>query len=207
MLRVLRDWFRRRAAASRRAIFPFWDGRRTRSIDPMVAYRALATHPQFIWRDHPRYLERDHEALRITLAAVRETFALQPLDRGGLTDAETLELFLAFCEFLDVAKKNTSSWLILPPPTERASSVPISSTITKSASDSSSTAPEPTSAVVEASPPESSPPTDSPLSNTSSPAPTTPLKASISTSDSSSSATSTPESPTSTPKPATDSEV
>jgi len=161
MLRWFLDWRRRHAARRDRAIFKYWDGTRTRAVDPMVVYRVLACHPTFIWRDHPRQVERDHDALRITLGAIRDAFDVKPLSadgKHGISEGETLGLLVQFSEFLESAKKNTNSFLILPPPTVRTSSTPISEPITKSDSASSSTQPEPKPDMAEASSLESSPP-------------------------------------------------
>ncbi len=159
LLQMLKDWLRRRAGASR-AIFQYWDGHATRAIDPMVAYRILACHPTFIWREHPKQIERDHAALAVTLQAVRDAFEIKPLttDGGhGLSEGETLDLFVRFSEFLEHAKKNTSSYLILPPPTERPSSRPIKEETMKPSSDSGSTSVEPKPEKPAESPAESSP--------------------------------------------------
>ena len=166
----LRDWRRRKAARTSRAIFKFWDGTRTRAVDPMVAYRSLACHPTFIWTQHPKHVERDHDALTTTLTAIRDAFGVTPLlpdGNAGLSEGETLELLVSFSDYLARAKKNINSFLILPPPMERKSSMPNSEPITKSDSDSSSIPPEPKPAAVEASSSESLPPSETPPSSTS----------------------------------------
>ena len=163
MLQSFLDWRRRRAARRDRAIFRYWDGTRTRAVDPMVVYRVLACHPRFIWRDHPRQVERDHDALRITLEAIREAFDVRPLTADGskgISEGETIGLLVKFSEFLESAKKNTSSYLILPPPMVRASLMTNSEPVTKSDSDSSSTPPEPKPDTAAASFSESSPPSE-----------------------------------------------
>jgi hypothetical protein len=163
MWQAFKDWRRRRNAQKNRAIFQYWDGRKTRHADPMQIYRELACHPTFIWSQHPQQVERDYDALRITLAALREVFHVFPLSKdgkSGLSDGETLGLLIQFAEFIDLAKKNTSNLLILPPPTVRASSTPISEPATKSDSDSSSTPNEPKPDVAEASESESSLPSE-----------------------------------------------
>lgn len=163
-LQGLVNWFRRKRGENERTIFRYSDGRSNRAIDPMTAYRLLATHPTFIWRDHPRRLERDQEALQITLQAVRDTFGVSPLStdgRSGLSEEETLGLLLKFSVYLETVKKNGNHLLILPPPTARTSSPKISSPITKSDSVSGSTSPEQKPVEVEASPQVFSPPSDS----------------------------------------------
>lgn len=108
-------------SARERAIFRFWDGRRTRAVDPLAVQRTLlavegfdpendAKRADLVLKggpgsDHPEALA----ALFRVVDATRRAFGVLPFRewgrwpfrrREGLTDAETLGLFAAFGGFL-----------------------------------------------------------------------------------------------------------
>jgi hypothetical protein len=136
MLSLLRNWL----FPKRRAIFSYWDGKRWRAADPLVAARRLITHETFDWESHPALAEAadDFEALQITVDAVREVFDVPAFESGGLTQAECVELLGDFTEYLHGVKKNTSPSPISSPPT-----APATPSITSNSPDSGSTSDEP----------------------------------------------------------------
>lgn len=129
---LLRNWLWPKS----RAIFRYWDGKRWRSADPLVAARRLITHETFDWETHPALAEAadDFEALQITVDAVREVFDVPAFESGGLTQAECVELLGDFTEYLHGVKKNTSPSPISSPPTD-----PVFASTTNSSPDSGST--------------------------------------------------------------------
>lgn len=111
-------WFTRRRQAAKRQIFSFYDGSRRRYADPLLIRRKLIEHPTFKWDVDPLLVDNDdvfgRAAYRVTLAAIREIFDVQPLSEGfiggrfsGLTEQETFNLWLEYVEFL--VKKNVSA--------------------------------------------------------------------------------------------------
>lgn len=89
----------------------FFDGRRWRSADPLAIARAFFTHPSFDWDETPELLRTgvatvQLEAFRVIGVAVRDVFGIRPLDQGGLSDRECLDLLAEFRQYLGDVKKN-----------------------------------------------------------------------------------------------------
>lgn len=111
-----------------RDIFQYWDGRRYRRCDPWTVYRATVDDPKFEWDTTPKLIAMDavdDDSLRIKLDAVldaatmvRRVFDVRPLDKGGLTEAECLELLWRFSAYVGSVKKNTRRTPISLPPSE-----------------------------------------------------------------------------------------
>lgn len=126
LLNLARRWMQNR----HRAIFRYWDGSRLRSIDPMVAYRALDSHNEFDWETHPLLIDPPEdapklniklsvEAMGITADAVRTAFDIPQYKNGrGLTEGELVNLLTVFTEWMTALKKNTRPMPISPEPTE-----------------------------------------------------------------------------------------
>lgn len=105
---------------STRQIFRYWDGVRRRAIDPIAACRALFAHPTYNPETHPALVDLgDDNAREIMLQAGRDVFGVQPftLEHGGLTEDETLNLMVAFAEYMAGLKKSTNLTLTSPEPT------------------------------------------------------------------------------------------
>jgi hypothetical protein len=147
MLHLLRRLFSRTA---RREIFTFWDGHRHRQVDPLTILRATDEHP--IWKPATdlKLMQVDSElgraAQRATLAGIRDIFGIRPLadDGSGLTEDETMMVWVRYCDFLAALKKNGSLRPTGSPPTE--SGPPASPEDTNRQSASGSTASEPVTA-------------------------------------------------------------
>ena len=126
---------------SKREIFSFWDGMRTRKADPVVLYRGMATHPEYnLERDVPATADGDPAAHRLTVQVVREVFGVKPWTEGedGLTERETVDLLWQFNDYLESLKKSTSPNPTLRPATEPPSSDQGSPTSAESDSGSTS---------------------------------------------------------------------
>lgn len=125
---VVALWLRPRHA--RLDVFEFHDGTRRRRADPLAAYVALRSHPEFDWTRHPTIAGeeltdangKDFSSLRTTVAAVRGVFAVPAFEAGGLTDFDCLGLLERFETYCDGVKKNASPTPISPPPTASPSS-------------------------------------------------------------------------------------
>ncbi len=127
-----------------RELFDYWDGTQQRKADPLACWRKIYNHETYRHDTHPLLMdEGDQEAIEIVLAMVREVFDVEEWDgESGLTQGETIDLFIDFLEYLDSVKKNTSPIATQPPPT--ASTSPTSNGQTPSdSSPSTSTATEP----------------------------------------------------------------
>lgn len=131
-----------------REIFRFWDGARERGADPISVMRAIALDEVFVPEVHldPLLLEgipnRDAaEASQIAVEAARRIFGVQAWsdDQPGLTEQETLQLWLNFAEYLDGLKKNSSPNQTGPEVTETAPTVSEDESGTNTTSDSTST--------------------------------------------------------------------
>ncbi len=121
MLRLIIDWFRRRRRNRQRQLFSFFDGRRTRRIDPMRVYRDLDMHPRFTWDMGELVEASDPEATIIVADATADVFGLtkwDPSTGSGLTTAELLAILWEYCAYNEDLKKKSNDGLILPPATE-----------------------------------------------------------------------------------------
>lgn len=114
------NWLRRRLSDRQRQIFRYWDGQRLRSIDPVVATRALLGSADFDWSQDPLTIEtgvtRDlrDQAIARTVSAVRQAFALPvPVDGArGLVETEVIGLLVLFADYIRQQKKNGNCLLI-----------------------------------------------------------------------------------------------
>lgn len=136
-----------------REIFEYWDGSKKTAIDPMVAMQRIDEHPTYNPDQDPELIEKKGDlcALARAVDATRKAFELEEFEdlgngkRKGLTQAEILELHVAFCYYMDDLQKKTSASRTSSPPTEESTSSRSEWTTTKPMSDSTKTSPEPTS--------------------------------------------------------------
>lgn len=141
---LLFDWLRRWTESRRRAVFRFWDGKRTRHIDPMSVYRSLRSHPTFDWATTPKLIDIPDEkirleALALTADAVRIAFGLSSVEHGGLTEWECVYLLVAFTRWNEAVKKKAAGSRIKPPLTDSPASPDTSSETTSASTGSGST--------------------------------------------------------------------
>lgn len=149
MFGFLKRWFWKR----RRSIFAYWDGARTRRVDPMAVWQALTDHPRFDWETTPKLIDLpgdskadrklSMESLALTAEAVRLAFDLPDVEEGGLTQWECVGLLTQFVGYLEGLKKSTGRT-----PTSRERSGPGSSagSATSNGSASGSTVTGPSAA-------------------------------------------------------------
>lgn len=93
--------------------FVYWDGRKYREIDPLVAYRQLMTHPTFNWEEEARNALSDNatvvmQAYQSIAEVVREVFQVETVGNGGLTEAACYQLLARFAQFGNRQKKSSS---------------------------------------------------------------------------------------------------
>jgi hypothetical protein len=131
-----------------RGIFVFWDGRRWKRADPMVALQRLYEIPDFNPDETPLMLSAADPHVRMKTAAhiasaVQTAFGLRTLADGGLTILESVSLLASFDEYMTGLKKSTGLEPTSPTPMEP----PVSAeSATKNESDSGSTSIEPQTA-------------------------------------------------------------
>lgn len=131
-----------------RGLFRFFDGRRWRTADPLAVARALFTHPGFDWDETPQLLltgrsEIQLQACGIIGEAVRASFQILPLNQGGLSDRECLDILTAFRNYLGAVKKNGS---LFPISQDCTGSPPVETCVTRPGSDCGSTPTGPSAA-------------------------------------------------------------
>lgn len=124
---------------SDRDIFEYWDGTRTRRMDPMKADLAYLEDEEFRPDVHPKLAnEGDVDAQRVIIRATCRVFGVVEYDGSkGLTIAELLALYSTFGDYLEQLEKKTEHLATSPPPTESTSSTSSEPT-TPATSDSGS---------------------------------------------------------------------
>lgn len=122
MLGAIRNWFFARVLNRHRLLFRFWNGSRFVSEDPFILFRRLLNTDKFDpdadmklleIKTDPKLVVRKMENIA---EGVREIFGVQPLDRGGLTELECIQLLIQFSGWMDAVKKNGATTPILPAP-------------------------------------------------------------------------------------------
>lgn len=106
----IRDRYRRWRRQKARNVFRFFDGTRTRAVDPYAVYVALETHSKFRWDMADAIVAGKREETEIGVAAAAEVFGLKRLrvDEDGLTDGEIVEILESFARYAFHAKKKYS---------------------------------------------------------------------------------------------------
>lgn len=119
-----------------REIYEYFDGDKIVKADPMVLYkRVMAKGPEIaidmsVARSPLKAAGKAHDDL---IRKIRDIFNVKPLDVGGLTEQETMDLFDDFLIYVDAVKKNTT-----PPPTSQEGTLPPTSPSTAPSGDGSS---------------------------------------------------------------------
>lgn len=116
---VFARWYLNRLAKKladdpgRRGLFCFHDGAKVRSVDPISVLMEMEAHEHYRFDLTPLRVARgEREAVEITVDAVRKAFGVAEYTKpgtAGLTVQETLQLFNAFCRYLDLQKKSISA--------------------------------------------------------------------------------------------------
>ena len=138
------NWF----SNKRRNIFRYWDGSRTRAIDPAVAWRMMWEHPECdpnrdfgpattVGPDNT-HVEFDGAAQDRVLSMIRDMFHVKAYaeDSPGLTIDETFGLLWSFMKYMEGLKKKRGPLPTMSAPS--ASSSSDESSITPQESDSAS---------------------------------------------------------------------
>lgn len=97
-------WLRR----NKRDIFRYFDGVRNRSIDPLLAWQMMHTHPCCNYAtDFPASDDGDFEAIARVQAMAREIFDIKAYSENtpGLTQNELNSLIASFLTFMARLKK------------------------------------------------------------------------------------------------------
>lgn len=110
----------------KRAIFSYYDGEKETLGDPLAIMRSFMVKLKVEGFDLAELIQtiapvdkegppvdelRFSDAVDTLLPAIRDAFKVKPLDQGGLTEAETLDLLSQFLEFQMELKKNTEPTL------------------------------------------------------------------------------------------------
>lgn len=94
-------------------MFRFFDGRRTRAVDPYDIHRGLDTHATFKWSDvtdaNDETTPRDirSEAIDRVITAVRDVFVLPLPNEGGLLAEEVTGLLEKYALWVEDSKKKS----------------------------------------------------------------------------------------------------
>ena len=154
MFNWLKTWRKRRrlkAMIASGAIFPYWDGEKTRYGDPFLIWRSL-TQDEKVNLDRllPEVDDAQNAAVQTAVDHVCKVFDVRrwdPATQSGLTDLEILNLLGSVLRWTAFVKKNSSPGPTSPPATAPASSTsPAPPSETRNASGdstSTSTAPKP----------------------------------------------------------------
>lgn len=149
-MRFIADALRRWVERRRKAVFVFWDGFRTRRIDPMIVYRRLRSHPEFDWSATPKMLEVQDErerldAMRLIAEAVRGAFEVPPMngDGNGLTEAMCVQLLSRFTVWIAYLAKKRDGLPTQRRPMDTTPSATNAEVTTSASSDSGSISDEP----------------------------------------------------------------
>lgn len=130
MFQWIKRLFQKRTAGEytpkERMIFRFYAGEAQgeRLADPMALYKKLLDKKTSITIDMKvsqselKGAPAAHDSLVKTL---RETFGLLPLEDGGLTESETIDLFFTFMDYCTAVKKNSSLFPTSPKETSAPS--------------------------------------------------------------------------------------
>lgn len=126
-----------------RVIYNYWDGEKMIRADPMVLFKAIMAAGADLWIDIKVSMSEMKDAPKAfdnAVKKIRGIFNVKSLTDGGLTEAETLNLFDSFLVYVEELKKNSKTFPTLP----TATSVPLGNSTgasppTPNTSDSGST--------------------------------------------------------------------
>lgn len=116
----------RHGRLKRRGLYGFFDGKRTRYVDPIATWRKLEHHPTVdLDAIIPCLNEGMEPETSQMLGVLAETFDVKrydPATQEGLTDREVVNLLDGLVEHMETLKKNTGTPPTSPAPTVSASS-------------------------------------------------------------------------------------
>jgi hypothetical protein len=119
MFSWLASWFRKPAdeeqydlfRPKQRLIYRYFDGSKEVMVDPMILYKKVMEHGPVLSIDMKLSVSQ-HSDNRLghtnLVKRIREIFAVKPLEEGGLSELETVQLLDHFLGFTERIKKNSS---------------------------------------------------------------------------------------------------
>ena len=124
MIRWLKNLFARRDGfgykPNDKRIFPYFDGTRWRKGDPLVLHRALLENKSTELAFDPGVAAIPNlegmKAVGRLAKAVRESFDVPPVEKGGLTEIECLLLFAEFGKFIQQLREDAGPLAYSPGP-------------------------------------------------------------------------------------------
>lgn len=133
-----------------RMIYTYWSGSQTVRADPLALYKKMMdVGPSLaidmkVANSASKDAGKAHDEL---VEKIRSIFSVAPLDKGGLTELETVELLDHFLTYVGMVKKNSSSYPTSPTGTsEPSASTSAEGPPTTSSADCGSTASGPSTA-------------------------------------------------------------
>lgn len=94
-----------------RRIYYYFDGAKQVAADPMVLYKRLMSKEPDLSFDMKLATSESKDATKghnNAVAKLRDVFSVKPLEEGGLTELEAIDLFDHFMEWSGMVKKNSS---------------------------------------------------------------------------------------------------
>ena len=94
-----------------RLLYSYWNGTELVRCDPIQLYkRMMAKGPELsidikVAQSKSKDAVKAHDSM---IKTIREIFSLKPMEEGGLSEIETIELLDHFMRFSDIIKKNSS---------------------------------------------------------------------------------------------------
>jgi hypothetical protein len=88
-----------------RNVFPFFDGKVTRKVDPLMILDRITTSGFDMQEDMQAVLNDDEDATRKFMKMVRQVFNVRQYEDGGLTNLECSDMFDEFVTFIYELKK------------------------------------------------------------------------------------------------------
>lgn len=126
-----------------RNIYRYWDGREVRQRDPMDLYRRLCARGGDIVSYAKLAVSPSKDAAfghTKLVEHIREVFEVKPLSEGGLTEGESIDLWIHFLEYSESVKKKPKNSPTSPGGTSPGTPPsPGDPPATKSSSDTGST--------------------------------------------------------------------
>lgn len=108
-----------------RVIYTYWDGKKMVKADPMILFKNMMAMGADLFIEIKVSMSDSKDAAKAfdsSVDKIRKIFSVEPLsENGGLTEAETLNLFDHFLVYVDRLKKNSKTSQISPTATSAAS--------------------------------------------------------------------------------------
>ena len=93
-----------------RHIYSYFDGTKVRKVDPMLLYKAKRrkwTDITIAWKLAGSISSQAMKGQENLILLIRQVFDVKPLDEGGLTEVECVELLTHFVKYCDELQKKT----------------------------------------------------------------------------------------------------